>query len=297
MGLSLQVKKFVNTENVGAYADIILPGFADKAGNATPEPAKVHYIEAGDGEPLILLHTVGQSLYTWHSVFDSLSEHYRVIAIDLLGHGYSSRPEQFDYTVEEQADFLSLFLDAMGIQSAHFVAFSMSCAYMLQFAKKFPEKLGRMVLITPGDLTPEMPLAVRMIDSPILGGLASRLYSIRTVRKIIETSLFDLTVLTDDCLENYYATISDSESRKAIQLALHNYDPEEAEKGMRDITVPTLLLWGAEDKWHRPESGENYHAAIPEAQFGIIRNAGHIPQEEKPQRFVESIREFIPYEV
>lgn len=297
MGLSLQVKKFINSENVGSYADIMLPGFPDKEGNSTPEPAKVHYMEAGNGEPLILLHTVGQSLYTWREVFQPLSEHYRVIAVDLLGHGYSSRPNQFDYTVEEQAEFLSIFMKALGIQSAHFVAFSMSAIYVLQFAQKYADMVGRMILISPGELTPEMPLAVRMIDSAIFGGLASRLYNIRTVKKVIETALFDLTILTDECLENYYSTICDGESRKAIQLCLHNFDPEETEKGMRSIEKPTLIIWGAEDRWHRPESGELYHAAIPDAQFGIIRNAAHLPQEEKGARIVASVQEFIPYEV
>ena len=155
MSLSLEVKKFINSEHTGEYIEIELPGElevrrprtkkaapapvpeaaepadaenagapeseaadapgGDAPGEDTPgsdvleaaepatepvaeaqhERARIHYIEAGTGEPLILVHTVGQSLYTWRRVFNRLSEHYRVIAPDLLGHGYSDRPLTF----------------------------------------------------------------------------------------------------------------------------------------------------------------------------------------------------------
>lgn len=294
MALSLQMKKFVNSEHVGDYISIQLPGFPDKNGEAEPEDVRVHYMEAGVGEPLILLHTIGQSLYTWREVFHPLSEHYRVIAVDLLGHGYSGRPVQFDYTIQEQADMLRLFMDAKGIESAHIAAFSVGCLYALDFAAKYPERVGRMVLSTPGGITSEMPLSVRMLDSALLGGIACRLYSRRTVEKVLSECFFDLTNINDDVLDSYYATIADTYSRKAIQLCVANLDEGDVEKLLRIIDAEVLILWGTEDKWHATESGELYHAALANAQFGVIRNAGHLLHEEKASRFVEAVLEYIP---
>jgi len=150
VSLSLQVKKFINSEHMGDYVSITLPGYPDRDGNVEPEQARIHYMEAGVGEPMLLVHTIGQSLYTWRNVFEELSRHYRVIAVDLLGHGYSGRPVQFDYTIEEQSMALELFLNAKGIESTHIVGFSMGSLYALDFCIRHPERVGRMVLCSPG---------------------------------------------------------------------------------------------------------------------------------------------------
>ncbi len=294
MGLSLQVKKFINSEHTGDYVEITLPGYPNKEGVATPEQANIHYLEAGTGEPLLLVHSIGQSLYTWRRVFEQLSKSYRVIAVDLLGHGYSARPIQFDYTIAEQSAALIAFMDAMGIQSAHMVGHSMGALYVTHLCSQHPERVGRVILTAPGGLTPEMPLMIRMIDSPILGGLACRLYTLKTTKKLLDDAVFDLTILNDEVVSQYYATICDSLSRKAIQLSLHNFDETEVEKQLRLVESEVLILWGAEDKWHLPSASELYHAALRNAQFAVVRNAGHLLHEEKPQRFIEAIQEYIP---
>lgn len=294
MALSLQMKKFINSEHVGDYVSIELPGFPDKNGEATPEETRMHYVEAGVGEPLLLIHTIGQSLYTWRHVFDQLSQHYRVLAVDLLGHGYSGRPVQFDYTIAEQSDSLRMFMDAKGIESAHIVGFSVGALYALDFAGKFPERVGKVLLSSPGGITPEMPFAIRMLDSPILGGLACRLYNRRTVEKALSECFFDLTNIDSEVLDNYYLPISDGPARKAMQLCVANLDELEVERDLRNIQNEVLILWGTEDKWHLPDSSELYHAALQNAQFGVIRNAGHLLHEEKPTRFIEAMLEYIP---
>ena len=76
-------------------------------------------MESGKGEPLILVHSAGQSLYTFRRLFYKLAMYYRVIAVDLVGHGYSDRPDFFDYTIGDHAESLARFMDSMGIESAH----------------------------------------------------------------------------------------------------------------------------------------------------------------------------------
>lgn len=336
MSLSLEVKKFINSEHTGEYIEIELPGelevrrprgkkaapapapaadldadveaveppVAEEAAPEAPAPepepeaqherAKIHYLEAGTGEPLILVHTVGQSLYTWRRVFNRLSEHYRVIAPDLLGHGYSDRPLTFGYSIEEQADALRRFMDALGIESAHFAAFSMGCAYALKFAMQYPERVGRLVLLSPGGVTQDMPLFIRMIDSPMLGFLASRLYNLRTVEKLLQEAVFDLTNITPDVVQEYYRPASDLEGRRAIRLSLQYFEDEEIIANLRTLAADTLILMGAEDKWHNAETCELYHAAMRNAGFSVVRNAGHLMHEEKPERFIAALLEFIP---
>ena len=333
VSLSLEVKKFVNTENTGAYVDILLPALepvhapkkvktpktieaaagvdasapdSDAAGAPVPaqavsapetmrETMKLHYLEAGEGEPLILVHTVGQSLYTWRNVFDRLSAYYRVIAIDLPGHGYSSRAETFGYTVEDYAFALRAFMDEMHIQSAHFAAFSLGCAYVMRLAADAPSRIGRVVLLSPGGITPEMPLPIRLIDSPVLGFVASFLYNMGTVEKLLNNAVFDLTNITPDVVANYYRTVCDTQARRAIRMSLQYFDEEPTLNALREIDAPVLILQGSEDKWHPAQhSAETYHASLRNAVSAAVRNAGHLMHEEKADRVIAALLEFIP---
>ena len=304
MSLSLELKKFINSEHVGGYVEITLPTDPEleeslKKRRGEPslkggERVKVHYMEEGNGEPLILVHTIGQSLYTWRNVFENLSKYYRVIAVDLLGHGYSDRPYSTNYTIVEQAEMLRLFMDAMGIESSHFMAFSMGSAYVMQLASTNPERIGRIILISPGGVTNEMPLVIRLIDNPVLGIFACRMFGVKTVENVLSDAFFDLTNITPELVKEYYSTISDPDARLALRLSLTGYDDEMLIKKFRTMNAEVLILLGGEDKWRQRESVEVYHAALKNAGVSIIRNAGHMIQEEKADRVVAATLEYIP---
>lgn len=259
------------------------------------ERARIHYIEEGNGEPLILIHSIGQSFYTWRSMFSRLSLNYRVIAIDLLGHGYSSRPLNFSYTVEEQAMALGLFMDAIGVQSAHIMAFSMGSAYALRFALDNPDRVGKMMLIAPGGISPDMPLAIKLMDSSVFGGVASMLYGMRTLEKVLSECYFDLArMMSPEVVGEYYKTVSDRESRWALRASFHNYDDSGVVSRLRSLEAPVLMLQGSEDKWRRGDGTELYHTALPYAGFATMRNAGHLLHEEKAEKVIAATLEYIP---
>lgn len=320
MNLSLEVKKFINSEHVGEFVEFNLPALelperparkkppkeqpeeapereeAELEKEAAPEGERVrmHYVEVGTGEPLILVHTIGQSIYTWRAAFNRLGEYYRVIAVDLLGHGYSDRPDAFGYTIEEHAESLKLFMDAKGIKSAHFMGFSMGCAYVTQLAITAPERMGRLIFLAPGSISPEMPLSIRMIDSTVLGPIASMLYGVRTVESILSQCFFDLTCLTSEVASEYYRTVSDSAARRAVRHSLHYFDDTALNTRLREVEQDILILQGGEDKWRSLTQAEFYHAAFKNACFAVVRNAGHLLHEEKPDKLVSATLEFIP---
>ena len=329
MSLSLELKKFINSDCVGKYADIVLPiapqpvsskkkrkaepesqaeeASSEPQAESTEEPqeepkqpesgerVRIHYMEEGNGEPMILVHTVGQSLYTWRNVFSRLSLNYRVIAVDLPGHGYSDRPENFDYTIEEQAMAIDLFMDAIGIESAHFVGFSMGSNYVLRLAMMHPQRIGRIILLAPGGIVHEMPLAVKLLDSSLFGAVAAMLYGIRTVENVLTECYFDLSQsLNEDVVSEYYKTVSDPQSRRAVRASLHNFDDTEVMAKLRMLEMPVLIMQGSEDKWRTSEHTELYHAAMPTAGYAQVRNAGHLLHEEKPDKVVAATLEFIP---
>jgi pimeloyl-ACP methyl ester carboxylesterase len=143
---------FENNEYIGAYANISFDIATET--EMGPETlrfeTKIHYYEKGEGEPLLLVHGMGQSLYTWRENIDFFAENgFRVIAPDMVGFGYSGHLNIY-YTIEENALVIGAFLDVLGIKKTHIAGFSTGALSALQFAATNPKKVDRLVLVSPG---------------------------------------------------------------------------------------------------------------------------------------------------
>ncbi len=167
------------------------------------------------GEPLLLIHSVGQSLYTWRNVFADLSDNYRVIAIDLPGHGYSSRPDTFSYTADDIAYVLNGFLDALNVKSAHMIGFSLGAMYMLRFLSLYPRRVANCIAISPGDVTEQMPKLFQQMQTPLVATFARNLYTASNVRSLLMECVTDQTLIDDHVVRQYYEPISDGLAREA----------------------------------------------------------------------------------
>ena len=258
------------------------------------ESASMHYLESGKGETLLLIHTAGQSLFTFRNIFYKLAMNYHVVAVDLMGHGCSDRPDYFDYSTESHAESLISFMDALGIERAHLMGFSMGAGYALEVANRCPERVISIVALSPGGVTGSMPLPVRMIESALFGGIASRLFRVKTVEKLLDECLFDHTVIGPHEVNEYYKPASDGESRRAIRLSVSSFGEKELLASLGDIKTPVIVISSDKDRWHSLEQGEAYANALSCGEFAVLRNAGHLMHEEKPDRTVEMVRSFIP---
>jgi len=165
---------------------------------------------------------------------------------------------------------------------------------VLKLAMICPERVGRLVLLSPGGVTPEMPLTIRMVDSPVFGFIASRLYNAGTIDKLLKEAVFDLTTITPDVVAEYYRTASDAESRRAIRHSLQYFDDRPIIAEMRCLTADALMLVGSEDKWRNAQDIDLMHAAMRNSSYALIRNAGHLMHEEKPDRIVAAMLEYVP---
>ena len=258
------------------------------------ESASMHYLESGKGETLLLIHTAAQSLFTFRSIFYKLAMNYHVVAVDLMGHGCSDRPDFFDYSIASHAESLASFMDALGIERAHLFGFSMGAGYALELARLYPERVMSVIALSPGGVTSTMPLSVRMMESALFGGVASRLFRLKTVEKLLDECLFDHTVIGPHEVGEYYKCISDSESRRAIRLTVSSFGEKELLGSLSEVTPPVLVVSSEKDRWHTIEQSELYEKALRGCASATVRNAGHLPHEEKPDRVVEIVRSFIP---
>lgn len=291
MGESLRSQLFISSEQVGSFIEVALPVSGDEEEG---EIARIHYLEAGVGEPLLLIHSVGQSLYTWRNVFADLSDNYRVIAIDLPGHGYSSRPDTFSYTADDIAYVLNGFLDALNVKSAHMIGFSLGAMYMLRFLSLYPRRVANCIAISPGDVTEQMPKLFQQMQTPLVATFARNLYTASNVRSLLMECVTDQTLIDDHVVRQYYEPISDGLAREALMYALRNFDMEAIAEGLMPVEHEVLVLWGKNDRWHPPAGSVYFQSILRAGRYYLIRNAGHLLQEEAPVKLLEIVYSYIP---
>ena len=291
MGESLRSQLFINSEKVGDFVEITLPASGE---DEEGEIARIHYLEAGVGEPLLLIHSLGQSLYTWRNVFADLSDNYRVIAIDLPGHGYSSRPDTFHYTADDFALLFNSFLDALNIKSAHIVGFSIGAMYMMRFLSLYPKRVANCVAIAPGGITEQMPALIHNLQKPLIATFVRNLYTASNVRKLLEECVTDPALIDDNVVRQYYEPISDGLAREALMYALRNYDQELIAEGLLPVEHEVLILWGKNDRWHPPSGSVYFQSILRAGRYYLVRNAGHLLQEEAPVKLLEILYSYIP---
>lgn len=289
MSFSLQPKKFVNSEHIGSYAEFELPFGKNEAQIAF----KIHYIEEGIGQPLVLVHSAGQSLYTWNAVFKDLAQKYRVIAIDLAGHGYSDTSQFCKYGIEEQAQILQYMLNRLGISSAHFVGFSLGCAVVARFVALHPKRVGRIIMISPGGITPKMPGIIKMLGSRMMSSIAIMFLNKSTVQKVLNECYLDLTMIDENKVKQYYAPLENYDTKRAVKQMVCTYDDNEFMRDLSQIEVPILLLIASDDKWRSSEDVQPYFDLMKNGSSSVIRNAGHLMHEEKPEKSLAAINSFI----
>ncbi|MEA4940698.1 MAG: alpha/beta fold hydrolase [Christensenella sp.] len=291
MGESLRSQLFINSEQVGDFIEVTLPATGE---DEESEVARIHYLEAGVGEPLLLIHSVGQSLYTWRNVFAELSDNYRVIALDLPGHGYSSRPDSFTYTADDMAAVLNLFLDALNVKSAHMIGFSLGAMYMLRFLSLYPRRVANCVAISPGGITEQMPKLIQQLQTPLVATFARNLYTASNVRALLKECVSDETLIDDHVVKQYYEPIADGLAREAIMYALRNFDMDAIAEGLMPVEHEVLVLWGKNDRWHPPAGSVYFQSLLRTGRYYLVRNAGHLLQEEAPSKLLEIVYSYIP---
>lgn len=271
-------KKFLYSEHTGEYIDI--------------QGIKVHFYAQGEGEALLLVHAPGQSAYAWRHNIEKLAERYFVIALDMIGYGYSDRPE-ITYSIEENSEFLLAFLNAMRIKSTHIAAMGAGAIYALDFMVHYPDRVDKAVCIAPGGVTPKFPLAIRMLKTGGMSRLGAMALGQRAVESMLHECVFDQTCLTEQDVENYFEPLDSRQAREVVKRSVANFNLDEVVSRLRLMPHNVLFVWGSEDRWRPLELSEVYKAAVENSQMLLIRNCGHLCNEEKPEKFNEAVLEFL----
>lgn len=265
------------------------PGqFADIDGH------QIHYVTAGQGEAVMLIHGVGGSTFTYRFNIPELSRYYRVVAVDLLGCGYSARPAKGDYRLSAQAGIVRGLMDKLGIDRATVVGHSMGGPVAMRLALMSPERVSRLVLVSSAT-DEDLRRAGRSarLARPFMLTFGPLLWNSRRFRRWERrTAVHDPAHITDEVLEGHmrFARMKGNMRGQAATLAGWLDDEPFAAD---DITQPTLLIWGEHDRWLPLEGGGELAARIPGARLAVVRSSGHMVLEEQPASSNRELLEFL----
>ena len=260
---------------------------------------RVHYQEAGDrhAPAMVLIHGFASSTLVWSNVFLKLAEAgYRVIALDMLGYGYSAKPRNGEYTIAGQAKLLARLLDQLGIARAIFVGSSYGGAVAATCALDYPDRVEKLILV--GAVNNNRPLEftlMRLFGAPVFGDVVSPLLigSRRLLRRRMKR-VYDQHswVLDEKRVDARHLPLRAAGTQRAIIRTVRGWDAERISRDAHLITQPTLLLWGENDLEIPVADGERLHAEIPGSRLIVLLNCGHLPHEEYPEAFTNVVIDF-----
>lgn len=265
----------------------------------------VHYKQMGSGETVfILLHGFGASTFSWREVMAPLSAYGRVIAYDRPAFGLTERPlewkEDNPYTQESNIALLMGLMDALQIDKAILVGNSAGGTLATAFTLEHPEKVAALVQVDAAiyQTSPDSKLFQWFINTPQMdriGPLFVRFFFNSRGDNFLEMAWYDPMILEQnpEIIAGYKkATQSEHWDQALWAFTQASRPPGLAEK-LAQIQVPTLIISGADDRIVPLEYSLRLADDIPGAEMEILQNCGHLPQEECPEAFMQTIDEFI----
>ena len=247
----------------------------------------IHYIDQGKGPAVLLIHGFGGHTFSFRDTIPALAADHRVIAVDLMGFGYSERPANADYSLTAHATRVLRLMDHLGIDRAAAVGHSMGGEVVMRMASMAPDRIARLVLAASvsGDRLPSLP--VTPLVKPFLPAM-TRFTSLITLRR----SVHDPSHFTPEVREAYLAPMRLKGSMDGLYQILHDGRSDKKIDYSR-ITQPVLVLWAEEEKIVPGVALRKIREHLPQSEVVTINNAGHLLLEEQPEACNAVIRRFL----
>jgi pimeloyl-ACP methyl ester carboxylesterase len=245
---------------------------------------QVYVEQQGAGQVVVLLHGFGESSYTWRRVMPELARSFRVVAPDLNGFGWTERPrDPQSYTREGQERLVLGVLGALGVTRAQFVGHSYGGSLTLFLASRHPDLVRSMVLIDSAAPTYSDDRRSRVASIRPLDSLFVRLaLTPRRVRGSLLASVYDPALVTPELVRAYLERLRVHGEDDAYYGLTARLRPAAGDLELEKLTLPALVVWGAEDRLIRIAAGRRAARRLPAGEFVTIPRCGHLPMEERP---------------
>lgn len=253
----------------------------------------VSYVDQGSGEVVVLLHGIPTWGYLWHRLIPELAWRRRVLVPDLLGFGYSDKSDRFDRSIARQAEAIEAWLTSMRIDRADIVGHDIGGGVALRLATSYPHRVSRLCLISTVSYDSWPTEMMLQLGHPG----ARRKLSASAMVALLEVALRQgfASSPEEDLLDGIlapYATEVGKVSLVRCASALNTNLTLELAPLLPQIRMPTLILWGADDRFQRSKYGVRLAFDIPEARLVRIERARHFVMFDRLDRVAEELRMF-----
>jgi pimeloyl-ACP methyl ester carboxylesterase len=242
------------------------------------ERAELRWIESGTGEPVLFLHGLLGGMYHWEACLEALAGVCRpmALALPILDPGLE------EMSIDALARHVVRLLDALELHRAVIGGNSLGGHVAAQLAVSHPERVAGLILTGSSGLF-ERTVAGRAPHRP----------STEYVRARMEEVFYDPAWVTPAWVESVRRLVSERATARRVVRFAHAARRHSIEGRLPEIRVPTLLVWGKEDRVTPLEVGERFHALVPGSQFWTLTNCGHAPMLEQPHAFNAIVREWL----
>jgi pimeloyl-ACP methyl ester carboxylesterase len=278
----------VNTKETLSYKEAAQKYAAGKF--VTVDGKKIHYIEKGDGKPVILIHGFLYSTVMWKKSIDAFASKFKTYAIDLWGWGYSERLNATDYSFPSYAQQILHFMDALNIPRASLVGQSMGGGIAIYLAAHHPDRVDKLILVDPAAIPYPMTTIGRIYEQPFIGEFLNAIPGDALMENNIKTIWFyDGNKAGKEYLRKVIQPLRIQGTSEGLMYILRNVlKPPYVEKEVNmlaQIHKPILIVHGREDKAVPLDRSEKLSRLWKESKLVVFEKAGHSPHEEYPEEF------------
>jgi pimeloyl-ACP methyl ester carboxylesterase len=254
----------------------------------------------GDPEPIVLIHGTSASLHTWEGWVRALSAQRRVVSFDLPGFGltgpFTGEYPRDDYRGASYARFVLDLLDELKLERVVLGGNSLGGEVAWRTAVLAPQRVSRLILVDAAGppFTPEsMPLGFVVANIPVLNRVTEWVLPRSLVAEGVANVYGDPSKVSPELVDRYFELTLREGNRRALGLRMRQAVRGEDAGQIRQIKVPTLILWGGKDRLIPPAVAKDFERDITGSKLVMFPELGHVPQEEDPTRTVAVVRDFL----
>jgi pimeloyl-ACP methyl ester carboxylesterase len=265
--------------------------------DATAGGVRVRVVESGSGPTLLCLHGLFLDNSTWNGVRARLSDRYRVVTADLPGFGASEKPHpsRFLYTVEAFAEVVADLYAGLELGRATLVGHCLGGSIAITVAARHPELVSELVLLDPLVEPPRLGPYGWLGLMPVVGGVVLRQLWNRAVFGAFfrEQLLSKPDAVSRTAIDAYYDAFNEPAARTGVHETLRAaLDVRPLVARASGLRLPTLVAWGSADRVVPAAAGRRLARAIKDARLEML-DAGHAPQEERPDELASVMARFL----
>ena len=255
----------------------------------------VHYYEKGEGDTLLLLHGNGGNIHHFDEITEALSQYFKVIVLDYLGHGLTGPDPALDYSNKNMLLFLEGFFDTLNLGRVHIAGNSMGGYWAMLYAQKHPENIEKIVLLDAyGGICPGADYTAHFMPEnlPFAETVTAYVFPRFIVQSEFEKNVYSSASATDELVDLHYDMFSIKGNRMYRKYFSQYEHPRGSIEGGK-LTQPILMLWGEKDSVHDLCEANDLVSRLNPERFTVMKGIGHLPMLENPRMVEKSMLDFL----